>query len=749
MIEAKPTPDQIDKAYDEASEYGSLINKHRFIKAKIVSGVAGNDFDRYLVKTGYWEEDKKNYTPITYNEKEITSLLSPTLAKILLEQDSPHLKDLEIDETEYIKIAEEINQVLHEASVKKDVRAGIVASVLLSLLGETEPNYNDVPSIFINDINSRAYNILKKDKKEFFADFIRVPSYEKEDAQNKFKEALVSSFFLLKKVNIKSAMRAGSDILGKFYEGFLKYGNGAKDLGILLTPRHITEFAADVLNISHKDIIYDPTCGTGGFLVSAFYYVKKNSTPDQLENFKKYRIFGVDKQPTITALAIVNMLFRGDGKNNIINYNCFARALAPATVKGESSAEFVSKEEGLKITKHPVTKVLMNPPFALKKEKEFEFIDHALQQMEDGGLLFSLAPISVMIERGKARKWREKLLTYNTLLSVVTFPIGLFYQASGSQQTVGIFIKKGIPHDKSQKVLWGRVVEDGYVKKKRKRLYDPNAPDDLSKKIRPLAKAFVNNPDMEIEEKPKLQIAKIIDPDDKLVELVPEAYLTSEEMPLETIREKIQSQLRGILSFLIFDGAFSVEQLPANIKLEPWKAKTITWTDKSLSELFNFRNGYSASLFDLKESKEKDTIALFRPTSTIHNIIAGWIDKKELAKRKTFPAQSLLTSTDGEGSHTYSYITPLPFVPNSNTSVLVPKETMPLSFLLYAAVAITNERWRYSYGRKPKGIRFKRLKIKVPINADNTVDYNAFEDVVKTIPEYQFLKSFWQMDIHH
>lgn len=54
---------------------------------------------------------------------------------------------------------------------------------------------------------------------------------------------------LLNEINIKAAMNSGTDILGEFYEVFLKYGNDAKDIGIVLTPRHITKFACDVLDI--------------------------------------------------------------------------------------------------------------------------------------------------------------------------------------------------------------------------------------------------------------------------------------------------------------------------------------------------------------------------------------------------------------------------------------------------------------------------------------------------------------------
>lgn len=549
VIEAKPTHEQTDQAYEEAMGYGKLVNRHRFIKAMIVSGVAGNDTDRYLVKSGFWEEGKKTFTPITYNDKEITSLISPLLAETLLNQKSPHLKDLEIDEEKYIRIAEQINQVFHEASIKKDTRAGVVASILLSLLAETEPNYNDNPDIFVKDINSRAQGVLVNNKKGNFFEYIKIHLPEKIDAQIKFKEALVSAFFLLKKVDIKSAMRAGSDILGKFYEGFLKYGNGAKDLGILLTPRHITEFASEVVNVTHRDIVYDPTCGTSGFLVSAFYHVKKHSTPDQVDIFKRHGIFGIDQEPTITALAIVNMIFRGDGKTNIINDDCLARALIPEIVKGIPSAKFVSAQRGRKHPKKPVTKVLMNPPFA-QSEKEYRFVDHALEQMEDGCFLFSILPVSIMIEKGGARKWRQKLLKESTLLSVITFPNDLFYQAGSSQHTVGIFIRKGIPHPKNQRVLWIRAIHDGLAKKKGKRLPSPKVPNDLAK-VKTLLQSFIQNPNISVKNIPEFQKATPIDSQKKSLELVPEVYLDEKEPTEEEMRKDVEDLVRESIAFLI------------------------------------------------------------------------------------------------------------------------------------------------------------------------------------------------------
>jgi len=102
-----------------------------------------------------------------------------------------------------------------------------------------------------------------------------------------------------------------------------------------------------------------------------------------------------------------------------------------------------------------VTRVLMNPPFALKSsdEQEYRFVEHALRQMSDGGLLFSVMPFSAMVNHGPYQDWRKRLLERHSLLSVVTFPEDLFYPIG--VHTVGIFVKKGVPQGVTP-VFWPR-----------------------------------------------------------------------------------------------------------------------------------------------------------------------------------------------------------------------------------------------------------------------------------------------------
>ncbi|MCC8368953.1 MAG: SAM-dependent methyltransferase [Rickettsia endosymbiont of Oxypoda opaca] len=333
-------------------------------------------------------------------------------------------------------------------------------------------------------------------------------------------------------------MASGNDILGKFYEKFLKYGNGAKEIGIVLTPRHIAQFATEVLDIKYNDYVFDPTCGTGGFLVAAFDYIKSNSNTNQIDIFKNYNIFGIEQDDEVVALALVNMIFRGDGRNNISEGNCFQKNILKVNIDQYTSGKYEKRHGNL--NDNPlITKVLMNPPFALKKgdEKESHFMDYALSQMQDGGILFAIIPISVMIETS-LKCWRKELLNNNTLLSVVTFPQDLF-NPSASVGTVGVFIKKGIPHNfNSQKVFFARMIYDGYKIKKGKRIRNAKV-RDMILEFKDELKAFIVNQNLNFKDIPEVKKICLLDRNDKNIELVPENYIDGKIPTFEEIHKGI------------------------------------------------------------------------------------------------------------------------------------------------------------------------------------------------------------------
>ncbi len=543
VIESKKEHKQLQQALEEAKkDYAEKINQSSTIKAVLISGVAGNRTDSYFVENEYFDGVK--WKPVTINGKKASALLSPEEVKTILGQNSAEIKDIIIDENLFLEKAEKINEILHLGAINKNYRARVMAAILLSLIDETPPNIEAAPVTLMKDINSRVESVLQKEGKRDFASQIMIELPPSTDNHVKFKKALVDTIQELNILNIRSAMNSGTDVLGKFYEVFLKYGNGAKEIGIVLTPRHITQYAVEILDVGPNDIIFDPTCGTGGFLVAAFDYVKKKASEKQIDKFKQKNIFGIDQEPPVVALAIVNMIFRGDGKNNIIEGNCFQKNL----IASGDTAKYVSE---YKKDEQAITKVLMNPPFALKSsdEKEYRFIDYALKQMQDGGTLFCVLPYSAMSKSSGYDEWRKTLVQNNTLLSVVTFPEDLFYPVGVF--TVGIFVKKGIPHPKGQNVLWVRAITDGYVKKKGKRLVPDRPVTNFLSESKENVRSFVSNPEIKLESRPKLIKESPINWTDPRLELVPEVYLDDNDMTADAVKKEIKYLVKEVASFKI------------------------------------------------------------------------------------------------------------------------------------------------------------------------------------------------------
>ncbi|MGH7038280.1 MAG: HsdM family class I SAM-dependent methyltransferase [Stellaceae bacterium] len=548
VIEAKRNHKQLTQAISEAEDYAADLNKGSIIRASFVSGIAGNQLDGYLIRTKFFAGRSWKY--ISFNGKDISSLISPEIARVVLEQ-GPAIADVPIDETLFLSKAEKINQILHLGGINKDYRARVMAALLLALVDETMPNIDASPHVLIQDINTRAKEVLRSQSKEEFYEYVRISLPASQDNHIQFKSALVKTIQELQNLNIRSAMNSGTDVLGKFYEVFLKYGNGVKEIGIVLTPRQITKFAVEVTSITESDIVYDPCCGTGGFLIAAFDHIKQTRNPSQIDRFKQNNLFGVDPDSAVVSLAIVNMIFRGDGKNNIIEGSALNKNLHRTVRKGTITAEYApdppEPEQAV------VSRVLMNPPFALpsSENKEFRFINAALAQMQDSGILFSVLPYSALVKSGEYQLWRTQILDNHTLLSVITFPPDLFYPVS--VHTAGIFLKKGLPHPREQNILWIRAINDGLAKLKGKRLASTRAKNDFPTII-PILKAFLMNQTHPISNVKEFCKACPIDFDDPLLELVPENYLDEIPATPQELAAGIEAVMRNTTAYLVRAG---------------------------------------------------------------------------------------------------------------------------------------------------------------------------------------------------
>lgn len=565
VIEAKASRRELDKAVDEAASYYShrINNTSPNLRAVIATGVAGTeDALGYLIRSkillgNVWH-------PVTINGQEATGLLSPKDIQSLLDGNTSDVHEYTPSQWVFMRAAERINGLLHLGGINKNDRAKTIAALLLSVAEEAPPNVDTSLSVLIGEINTRSEAILTKHRKPDFAPFVKILRPTNTSNHVKFKNALVRTIQELLNLNIRSAMNSSTDVLGQFYEVFLKYGNGAKEIGIVLTPRHITRFAVEAVGVSSNDIVLDVACGTGGFLVAAFDHVRRES-PSQIERFKKRNLFGIEQESAVAALAIVNMIFRGDGKNNITEGNCFTTYLVKKATNGNATADYSTSPA--RAGEEPITRVLMNPPFALKssKEKEYHFVSHALSVMADSGVLFSLLPLKALFGAGEEKTWRrDELLRHHTLLAVVTLPNSLFVPAA-LKQVAAVIVRKGFPHPKQQPVFWAKVSHDGHLVIKKKRLpaselRPARVELDQIPQLLPVLRNFLANPMSFAANVPMFYKTEPIDFADPLLELLPEAYLDTGIPSNADLAAAVDEMARQTVAFLVRFGKESLAE---------------------------------------------------------------------------------------------------------------------------------------------------------------------------------------------
>ncbi len=230
------------------------------------------------------------------------------------------------------------------------------------------------------------------------------------------------------------------DLKGTLYESILqKNGQDKKSgAGQYFTPRPLIDAIVEVVNPQIGETVTDPACGTGGFLLSAFAHMKKQSMDENHQLFLRNKaLHGADITPLVVTMGSMNMYLHGVGLNG-------------SPIKCEDS--LVREPEEL-------TKVVLaNPPFGARpsgsveihrpdfiietKNNQLNFVQHIMSLLERGGRAGVVLPDNVLFEREGA-EIRRKLLEDFNLHTILRLPTGIFY-AQGVQTNV-IFFTKGEP----------------------------------------------------------------------------------------------------------------------------------------------------------------------------------------------------------------------------------------------------------------------------------------------------------------
>lgn len=273
-----------------------------------------------------------------------------------------------------------------------------------------------------------------------------------------------------------------TDIRGDVYEYLLSKISTAGRNGQFRTPRYIISMMVELMNPQLNDIICDPACGTGGFLVGASDYLQKNYRNDILmnkenrEHYMNHMFHGFDMDRTMLRIGAMNMMTHGvespfiEYRDSLSDQNLdkdkYSMILANPPFKGSLDADSVSADL-LKVTN--------------TKKTELLFLALFIRMLKIGGRCACIVPDGVLFGSSNAHKQiRKTLIEDNRLEAVISMPSGVFKPYAGVSTGILIFTKTG--HGGTDKVWFYDMKADGYsLDDKRTQVKENDIPDIIER----------------------------------------------------------------------------------------------------------------------------------------------------------------------------------------------------------------------------------------------------------------------------
>lgn len=264
--------------------------------------------------------------------------------------------------------------------------------------------------------------------------------------------------------------RLDTDIKGAIYEDLLQSIATAGELGQFLTPRHIVRAIIEMVNPKIGETILDPACGTGGFLISAFDYLKlKNSSSKSIEERDGRKIGYGDKLDDKEWRFLTDKTFHGfDVDTEMVRLalmNLILHGAEGANISHRDSIAGIEDEKDLE--KYDV--ILTNPPFAGKVNKErikptlpvksnktqILFLGYVINALKSGGRAGIILPEGSLFGTNKDDKEIRRFMLENAKLeAVVSMPAGVFQPYAGVKTSFLVFKKKPSPKLDEKEQIW-------------------------------------------------------------------------------------------------------------------------------------------------------------------------------------------------------------------------------------------------------------------------------------------------------
>jgi len=242
------------------------------------------------------------------------------------------------------------------------------------------------------------------------------------------------------------------DLLGAAYEYLIKFfaDSAGKKGGEFYTPAEVVRLLVQLTKPQAGNTIYDPTAGSGGFLIQAHDYVD-----EQGQDANDLALYGQDSNGTVWSICNMNMILHNISRFKIEN--------------GDTLEDPLILENG---QPRKFDRVLANPPFSQNysratmshtnrfreycpengKKADLMFIQHMIASLKPAGHMATVMPHGVLFRGGKEKLIRELLINDDIIEAIISLPSGLFY-GTGIPACV-LIVNKSKPDTLKDKILF-------------------------------------------------------------------------------------------------------------------------------------------------------------------------------------------------------------------------------------------------------------------------------------------------------
>ena len=291
---------------------------------------------------------------------------------------------------------------------------------------------------------------------------------------------------IVNKLSGLTLINTESEIKGDAFEYFLRSLGSGNDLGEYFTPRHIVKLMVDLIDPKFGNVVFDPFCGTGGFLIESFRHIKRSIDENNkkfMDVLKKRSIFGVELTDTY-KISKMNMIITGDGHNNIVKDDTAKDEYWEKFLEKEEDKEKIKlvsdlKEEGFDI-------IISNIPYSQptdygglypipSSQGDSVFLQHLILKLKENGKCAVVVPEGFLF-KGFHKDTRKYLLETCNIKAIISLPSGVFLPYANVKTDILIF-EKGVS---TKKVWFYNIENDGFeLNNNRKKLSGKNDLDFL------------------------------------------------------------------------------------------------------------------------------------------------------------------------------------------------------------------------------------------------------------------------------